>query len=552
LATVLSYNLNKIARMIPGYDPFATAKNCEFREDVAQLAIEFFPECLSHIEGIKAGHPFELEDWEKAIVANLFGWFRPDGTRRYRECLIFVPRKNGKTPLASGIGIYHIFCDPERGQQNYIAASTREQAGLLFRHCRGMVEQEDELDSRCRIYGGNAPGGQSQSIVREDVGSFLKVIAGDTKVGKHGRNANLVIVDELHEQQTADLVETLRTSMASANKPQPLLIYTTTSDYERPSICNEIHLHACKVRDGLIEDFAFLPVIYEATKDEDWTDSKVWEKANPNLGVSVSEEYLKRECERAKESPAYENTFKRLHLNIRTEQAERLLPIEKWDACMVDELPDLTGKRCWCGLDIGSTGDFTAFVAVFHVENRFAMVPIFWIPQAAATKRRGNMGAVYKGWEDAGLLRITPGNEVEYARVENDIVEFASKHGMVELAIDRLFQGASICQTLGEKHGLPVFAHGQGFTSMALPTRQFLEMVGNGTVMHDGNAVLRWMVSNLAGKSDEAGNCKPDKKRSAEKIDGVVAAIMGLGRAIVGASTEPKISFYETHGLEHA
>ena len=249
--------------------------------------LEFFPECLHHIEGDKYGQPFVLERWQQAVLANLFGWQRLDSqgrqVRRYREMLLYVPRKNGKTPLVAGLGAAVLFCDAEKGQQDYVAAGEREQAGNLFRYCKGMVELEPELAKRCTIYGGKAAAGQAKSIVIEGDYSFLRVISSDADT-KHGGTTHLGIVDELHVQDSRNLVDVLRTSTASANRKQPLMVFITTADFDRPSICNEIYDYACKVRDGRISNPAFLPVIYEAPKqwqgvDLEYTDPAVYQRS---------------------------------------------------------------------------------------------------------------------------------------------------------------------------------------------------------------------------------------------------------------------------------
>lgn len=524
---------------IPGYDPFRGADDFSFDQKAAGDAILFIEKFLTRTDQSGSVEKFTLERWQKAVVANIYGWkHRETGRRRYKEVLIFVPRKNGKTALAACLICIALYMTA--GQTRcYSSAAEREQAKLVFEDVAQMIRTEPVLNERATIY-------QHAIVVGTNNYKALSAEAGT----KHGLRPDVVINDELHAHRTANLTNALLTGMAIKGR-QPLFIHLTTSDYEREgSICNDKHAYAGKVRDGVIDDPAFLPVIYEATKDDDWTDEAVWAKANPNLDVSVSLEYLRRECQRAQDDPTYENTFKRLHLNIRTEQAERLLPIERWDACRVDELPDLTGQRCWCGLDLGATGDFTAFVAVFPVEGRYAVVPTFWIPEAAANRRKNALGEVYRTWERAGALKVTPGNEVDYAKVRADIAAFASRHPVQHVAVDRLFQGAEFCQSLNKQHGIDVVDHGQGFLGMAIPTRTFLEMVGNGTIMHDGNPVLRWMVSNLTGEQDAAGNWKPSKKKSGEKIDGVVATIMGIGLAVAEHGKTPARSFYEDHAME--
>jgi phage terminase large subunit-like protein len=554
-AATLSLELARTIRLIPGYDPFVGSQDCWFDEDAARLALDFFPECLTHIEGELAGQPFVLQPWQEAIIANLFGWKTRNEKgrtiRRYREALIFVPRKNGKTPLAAGIGLYHLFCDPERGQQSFIMASTREQAGFLFRHCRGMVAQQPALDTRCQVFGGHATSGQSHSIVRPDSGSFLKIVSGDSNRGQHGKNANLALVDELHELTDRDPVDALRTAMASANKPQPLLVYTTTSDFDREgSLCNEIHDYATKVRDGVITDAAFLPVIYEASLDDDWTSPAVWARANPNLRISVSIEFIERECQRAQELPTYENTFKRLHLNIRTEQDVRWLQLDKWDACCGTATPQemaesLRGEPCWCGLDLSATTDLSALAMVFRDggPGRYQVLCHFWVPAENARKRQRRDRVPYLQWIEDGWITATPGDVVDYDCIRADINELGTRYQIEEIAADRWNAYQLITQLDGD--GFTIFPFGQGYASMSGPAKELEKVIIGGQLSHGGNPVLRWMASNVTVEQDAAGNIKPNKKKSSERIDGIVALCMGLGRA----SVHDGGSIYDTEEL---
>lgn len=519
-------SLADLAKDIPGYDPFASAGECRFERKAAQKALEFFPAMLRHVEGTMAGQPFQLERWQQSIIANLFGWFRADGSRRYREALLFVPRKNGKTPLAAGIALYILFCDPEFGQQNYLAAGEREQAGYLFRQCKGMVQRKQALEKNCRCYGSTAAAGQSQSIVRQSRNSFLRVVSADADT-KHGGNTSLAIIDELHVQPNRDLVDVFTTSMASANRKNPLLIYLTTSDFERESICNEKHDYACKVRDGVIDDPSFLPIIYEASKEDDWTSPETWRKANPNLGVSVSLEYLERECKRAQETPAYENTFKRLHLNLRTEQDVRWLSLDSWDTCKREfTAADLEGRPCFGGLDLASTTDIAAFVLVFPGEPLFVL-PFFWVPKERMRARERKDRVPYATWAGKGLIRATDGNVIDYDVIRRDINRLRETFDVRKVAVDRWNASQIVTQLIGD--GLEIEYFGQGFASMTAPTKQIERLVVSRQLAHDGHAVLRWMVSNASVEEDAAGNQKPSKKKSTEKIDGVVAAIMAVG-----------------------
>jgi phage terminase large subunit-like protein len=540
----------KLLRLVPGYDPFADSiytggkGDSWFDPTAAQKAIDFFPECLKHVEGALAGQPFVLQPWQQSVVANLFGWKRNDDqgreVRRFRECLTYVPRKSGKTPMAAGIGLYVFFCDNEPGAQCFIAAGEREQAGQLFRHAKGMVQQEPLLNSRCRIYGGNAAAGQSKSLVREEDGSFLRVIAADAET-QHGGNTHLAIIDELHVQPNRDLVDVLRTSMSSQNRRQPLLIYITTADFARESICNEIHTRACKVRDGIVSDPAFLPVVYEAARDDDWTSEEVWRAANPNLGVSKSLDYMRRECKLAQENPAQENTFTRLDLNIRTEQDCRVIPMDQWEKCgyAVDPvawrkqmLVELMGRQCTAGLDLGSVSDLTALALLFGDDDEgYDVLPFFWTPEHNAHERERKDSVPYLAWVRQGFLTMNDGNETDYQLVRREINELGERYGIEIIAADRLFQGFQFCQDL-IRDGFNVEAFGQGYVSMAAPTRRFLELVAAGKLRHGNNPVLRWMASNAATEQENAGNgdvLKFSKRKSPEKIDGIISTTMALG-----------------------
>ncbi len=353
----------EVIREIPGYDPYATAGDCTFDNKAAHQAIQFI-ESLNHIKGAKGGTKIELEPWQKAIVANLFGWKRPDGTRRYREVFVFVPRKNGKSLMAAALVLCVLFTDAEPGAEIYSAAADRDQAALVFDVAKSMVLGDDELSGLCKVY--------QKAITREELGSSYKAISRDANT-KHGYNAHCVIIDELHAQPNRDLVDVLMTSTGA--RRQPMVVHITTAGFDRNSICYLKYDQARRVRDAkpgdTDNDPSFLPVIYEAPAESDWTDEKTWFAANPNLDVSVSLDYLRRECQHAKDSPAYQNTFKRLHLNIWTEQDVRWLDMSKWDLCGLTpiEAAELEGRECYAGLDLASTNDVAALVLLFPVED---------------------------------------------------------------------------------------------------------------------------------------------------------------------------------------
>ena len=532
----------KLLREIPGYDSEATAEpGDKFVSKDAQAAIDFFEHCLTHVKGHLAGTKFLLEKWQKGILAAMFGWKRADGTRRYREVFLFVARKNGKTSFAAGLCLLVLWCDHEPGAEIYSAAAEREQASLVFAHAKGMVEAEPELFSALKVYGGLG----QRAITLESENSSYKVISADAGT-KHGGNVHLAVIDELHAQPNRDLVDVLMTGMGS--RLQPITMHLTTSDFERESICNEKHEYASKVRDGILDDHAFLPIIYECTKDDDWTSPKAWKKANPNLGVSVFRDYLVRECKRAQDVPAFENTFKRLHLNIRTEQDERFIPMEIWDdAPIPDEAsPDLLlGRKCILGVDLATTGDISAVVALFNLDPYWAVLPTFFVPEMSAHARENRDRVPYLTWKRQGHVTFTPGDTTDFEIIREHILNLRELYEVEEVAIDRW--NSTQLQNQLVQDGFEVVPYAQTFGALSSPTARLLEVIKSRKMVHYSHPVMRWMASNVTVLQDAAGNVRPFKEKGPKKIDGIVALIMALGRALVFNPTPPSV--YEDRGL---
>lgn len=517
-------DLGQIITTLPGYDPYASAEGFEFNEEAARAAVQFFHEELCHVKGAKARHPFILEEWQQAIIGNLFGWKDERGLRRYRECFIEVARKNGKSPMAAGILLYVLFNDDEPGAEIYGAASEYRQASLVFEHARGMVAYNPRLAGRAQIFKGQAKAIQ----LGEDEGWSTYRVIPASEDAIHGGNIHCAVIDELHAIDKRGVVENIMTGTGA--RLQPLIIHITTSDYERESICNEKEDYAKKVREGVIDDPRFLPVIYEAQLDDDWTDPDVWTRANPNLGVSVSREYLERECQRAKDSTPYLNTFKRLHLNIRTMSDVAWLQIEDWDACLSQEEPE-DGATCFAGLDLASTTDIAALSLVFPRETGYLLRTRYWAPRDSAIKRERDDRVPYVAWADEGHITLTQGNVIDYDVIRRDIGTLGQRYDIREIAIDRWNSTQMQTQLVGD--GFEIVQYGQGFASMTAPTKELEALVLDKGLAHDGDPVTRWMASNVMVEIDAAGNLKPSKAKSNEKIDGIVSTIMGLGRAML-------------------
>ncbi len=583
----------KLLCSLPGYDPFLQADGCWFDQDKAQYYIDFIETCCTHIEGDKAHEPFMLETWEKAIVANLFGWYTLDSIGRerlrFQECLIYIPRKNGKTPFCAAIANAVLFCDDEYGQQNYCLAAETEQASLLFRHMAGMIENEPEMSSRVQIYTAH------KSVEYHERNSYMKVLSGDGK-HKSGRNSKLIMIDELHEIDNRDTVVKMTTSTASQNRVSTLVVYITTADYDRPSICNEKYNYACQVRDngGRRDrpgyDPHFLPVIYEAMhmgpdgrmEEDDWTKEETWRKANPNLGVSVSLDWFRREVEKAKLDPVYQLEFKRYHLNIRSGQAQHVISLPAWDACETRiDWDSFKGRLAYGALDIGSWSDFCAFVLVFPHEDgeriEIAQDPEdpnspkiivvrssltsrawFWLPEKPRL-RDARMQATIDGWGEAGYITRTSGNEVDYDQVAGDIVQICGVYNVPLIGIDPGWQAHHSAQDLVKHLGTDKIVYvKQGVLTLGAPFRELQGLLSNGAratedtdgrmrrFYHDGNPVMRWMASNTIGYH-KGGRVSPDKEKSSEKIDGIVALTMAT--FIATTTAPPQKSVYEERGI---
>lgn len=526
--STISAHWRKLFRLIPGYDPVVTAASGQwFDADAAQLACDFFGDCLKHVEGAKAGEPLMLEPWQVAVIGCVFGWKNQDGTRRYREVFLYVPRKNGKSTLVAGLVLYMLCCDNEPGAQIYSAAADQAQAALIYRQAKGMVLQEPELAKRLKIYH------TFKSIERPETNSVYKAISAEADT-KHGLNVHCAVIDELHAQPNRELVDVLMTGTGA--RRQPLIVHITTADFAGESICNEKLDYARRVRDGDARDPSFLPVVYEAAIEDDWKSPKVWRKANPNLGVSVSEDYLKRECRRAVETPSYENTFRRLHLNVQTEQESRWIPMDRWDACTGEEpyaetwTDDLRGRPCFAGLDLSSTTDMTALVLDFP-EDGHRIVPFFWIPEETAAMLERKYAVPFSVWKRAGLIEHTPGNTIDYDAVRQRILWVRDTFDLRMCGYDP-WNARQICINLHEQDGVPMVEVRQGYASLNEPSKKLEALMTSGQLRHGGHAVLRWHASNVSVMTDPAGNIKPvkpDRNKGPARIDGIVALVEAIG-----------------------
>lgn len=511
--------------------------------DAAELAVEFFG-LLSHSKGRWAGQPFALEPWQAFVVASLFGWKRADGYRRFRTAYIQVARKNGKTTMLGGVGLYLLVADREAGAEVYSAATKRDQARIMHGEAVRMVKASPSLRARVRAYRDN--------LHVLATGSKYEPLGADADT-MDGLNVHGALVDELHAHRHRDLWDRLET--ATGARSQPLMIGITTAGDDETGLCWELHEGARRVLEGLSEDDALFGYVAEPDEGDDWKDPTTWAKGNPNLGVSVTREDLEAQCNSAANRPASQNAFRRFRCNQWVRQRSRFIDLDAWTACAGDLEPaELVvrneGRLGYGGLDLSARTDLTAFVLAFPGEDGdpIDVVAWHWIPEERVGVLEDVTQMPLRRWIDEGFLEATPGDVVDLEFIRQRILELAEAHSIAEIAFDRY--GALWVYPQLQNDGLNMIAMGQGFVSMNPATAELEARVLARTVRHGGNPLLRWQADCLEVRTDPAGNVKPvkpDRKRASKRIDGMVALIMALDRAT--RREDPGPSVYEERGI---
>ena len=516
-------------------------KSSVYDKSAADYAVMFI-ENLCHTKGTWAGKPFKLIDWQEQIIRDLFGTLKPNGYRQFNTAYIEIPKKQGKSELAAAVALLLTCGDGEERAEVYGCAADRQQAAIVFDVAADMVRMCPALSKRVKILA------SQKRLIYTPTNSFYQVLSAEA-YSKHGFNIHGVVFDELHTQPNRKLFDVMTKGSGDA-RMQPLYFLITTAGTDTHSICYETHQKAKDIIEGRKIDPTFYPVIYGADESDDWTDPKVWKKANPSLDITVGIDKVKAACESAKQNPGEENAFRQLRLNQWVKQAVRWMPMEKWDKCAfsVDE-DELEGRVCYGGLDLSSTTDITAFVLVFpplDEEDKYIILPFFWIPEDNLTLRVNRDHVPYDVWERQGYLQTTEGNVVHYGFIEQFIERLGERFNIREIAFDR-WGAVQMVQNL-EGMGFTVVPFGQGFKDMSPPTKELMKLVLEQKIAHGGHPVLRWNMDNIYIRTDPAGNIKADKEKSTEKIDGAVATIMALDRAI-RCGNDGGASVYDERGL---
>lgn len=504
-----------------------------------------YREILVHTKGRYSRRPFQLTSWQRGeIIAPLFGdveWSAEAGryVRRHRVAWIELARKNGKSELLAGLALVLLVADDEEGAEVYGAAVDRDQASIVWQVAERMVTLSPTLSRRLRIFR------QPKRIADERTGSFYQVLAGDA-LGNLGLNPHGVVFDEIHAQKSPDLWNALRTSMGT--RDQPLLVAATTAGNDLSSFAATEHDYSLAVARDQSRDRRRLVYARNTPPEADPWDEANWRYANPALGDFLSIQALRDEANEARQSPSKENAFRQFRLNQWVRSVQRWLSIDAWDnsAAMVVE-SELAGRRCHGGLDLASTSDLTALAWAFPDEN--GSVQMLWrhfLPEdrlADFDRRTAGLASV---WVREGFLTLTSGNVLDHRAVVEQIDQDARRFNVVDLAYDRW--GMSQMRNDLADAGLTVVETGQGFASLSGPTKEFERLLLAGELHHGGNPLVRWQAGHVVVRTDPAGNLKPDKERSHEKIDGVVAAIMALDRLTRDGA--PKRSAYDGRGLD--
>jgi phage terminase large subunit-like protein len=516
-------------------------KSSVYDKSAADYAVAFI-ENLCHTKGTWAGKPFELIDWQEQIIRDLFGMLKPNGYRQFNTAYIEIPKKQGKSELAAAVALLLTCGDGEERAEVYGCAADRQQAAIVFDVAADMVRMCPALSKRVKILA------SQKRLIYTPTNSFYQVLSAEA-YSKHGFNIHGVVFDELHTQPNRKLFDVMTKGSGDA-RMQPLYFLITTAGTDTHSICYETHQKAKDIIEGRKIDPTFYPVIYGADESDDWTDPKVWKKANPSLDITVGIDKVKAACESAKQNPGEENAFRQLRLNQWVKQAVRWMPMEKWDKCAFAVVEDeLEGRVCYGGLDLSSTTDITAFVLVFPPldnEDKYIILPYFWIPEDNLTLRVNRDHVPYDVWERQGFLQTTEGNVVHYGFIEQFIERLGERFNIREIAFDR-WGAVQMVQNL-EGMGFTVVPFGQGFKDMSPPTKELMKLVLEQKIAHGGHPVLRWNMDNIYIRTDPAGNIKADKEKSTEKIDGAVATIMALDRAI-RCGNDHGASVYDERGI---
>lgn len=506
----------------------------------AERVVTFFRTYLKHSKGRWAGKPFELSDWQEwDILRILFGWEDEQGHRRFTEGHIEVSKKQGKSTMGAGCGVYLLAADGEPGAECYSAATVKKQASIIHSEAVNMVKASKDLSRFIDIFK------NSLSVPRTN--SKYLPISADADF-TDGVNPHGVLADELHLWKGRGLYDVLRDSMRT--RTQPMFLSFTTAGSSRTGICWTNRQYAEKILDGFnkkngAKDDRFFPYIATLDAEDDPFDPKVWIKSNPNLGVSVTLEGLQESANKVKNNPALLNSYLRYLMNRWTAQDKRWFTMDKWEACAgTVDAEELKGRACYGGLDLSSTQDLTAFVLAFNINDRIAWLPFYFVPEEKIEEKWRTDRVPFPEWVKSGFIEVTPGSVIDNEYIRARIIKLSQVYDIKEVNFDP-WNGTESAAKLNDA-GVKMVEMRQGYATMNPACKYFESALYSRRLLHGDNPATNWMAENIQVAMDPAGNIKPDKGASEQRIDGIVAGIMATwGLALAADET----SYYEQNEL---
>lgn len=485
----------------------------------------WFIENLTHTKGELAGRAIHLEPWQCFLLTTLFGWKAKAGNRRFRSAYVEVSRGNGKSTLLSGIGLFCLCADHEPGAEVYSFATTREQAKIVFGDAQTMARGNRALQEAYGLevtaHALYVPATNSTFQAKSAEGSTLD-----------GLNTHLAIIDELHAHKKRDVFDVVETSLGK--RRNSLMVSITTAGVDRTGICYEQRTLVTKILSGSLQDESYFGIIYTLDPDDDWKSDEALAKANPNWGVSVRPEVIRALQAKAIATPSAENNFKTKHLDVWCNADVGWMDMKAWDACADESLDesDFDGEPCWLGLDLASTSDMTAKVKIFQRKidgsSHYYLFGDYWLPRTAIER---GVNSQYQGWEYLGYLHVCEGPVTDFAEIRDSILEDCGRYSVQSVAYDP-FQAVQLSKELSDD-GVPMVLCKQTVANLSDPMKQFQALVLDHRLHFNGDPVLTWMVSNVVCHVDVKENIYPRKDAPENKIDGVVAGIMALSRALL-------------------
>ena len=491
-----------------------------------------------HLKGPLAGEPIMLDPWQLFMVTQIYGWFREDGYRAVRSVYFEVPRKNGKSTICSVLGLYHLYADGEASAEVYSAAKTRDQARIVFGDAQAMVRGSSALASSLGVHRSNihhTPSNSKFEPLASDAGSL------------EGRNPSFSIVDEVHTHPSPEVWDVL--AIASGARAQPIQFGITTAGTNREGVAYQLRDYLIKTIQGQVEDDSFWGQVYTLDEGDDWLSPESWAKANPGYGKSVQPDDMERLAKQAGESPSARINYMTKRLNVWQNSSEAWLSMIDWDASGETPRPpleSLKGRPCYMGLDLASVSDFACIALLFPLEGgKVAQYVFSFLPEDTVQDKGGSMAALYKSWQQEGYITTTEGNVIDLKYIKERILKLCEDFSVREIGFDPWGSNELSADLLDR--GLPMIKIGQGMGSMSGPSKTYEKLVKSGKLVHGDDPVVNWMASNCEAWHDINDNIKVRKSNNANKIDGIIAAIMAVGRLEINGGL--KESVYSKRGI---